>query len=251
MTSSGRSFTVWIKWAGASALALLFFTGARPAFAQDNWEIYRNAIKDAATYNRNKVLPLRLLKDEGGKVLVVTYTNYAYPDPPYPKPYHIPDGVYIWVTGEGEVQTICKQFHLSGDPLRLRLDQLLGLKPDTSYTTFVVLSVPADRVFRPSPDPNPATVLPCADPADKQCGNVFPSSVPSDHFSFFAKQSTGAYRIGQDPSENEYPWTHLGYTYDWFPYAATKYGASEYVIKPGTEATIVSKSTMNQYCNAP
>jgi hypothetical protein len=40
-------------------------------------------------------------------VLVVTYTNYSYPDGPYPKTYHIPDGVYIWVSAQGEVQGIC------------------------------------------------------------------------------------------------------------------------------------------------
>jgi hypothetical protein len=251
MTSSAMSLRVWVKWAVLSALAFFFLTVARPAFGQDNWEIYRNAIKDAATYNRNKVVPLHLLKEEGGKVLVVTYTNYPYPDPPYPKTYQIPSTVYIWVTGEGEVQGTCRQFHLSGDSLRLRLDQLLGLKPDTSYATFVVLSVAGDRIFRPAPDPNPWTVLPCADPPDNQCGNVFPSNVPSDYFSFFAKQSTSAYRVGQQPADNGYPWTHLGYTYDWLPYGATKYGASEYVIKPGTEVTIIGKSTMDEYCKAP
>ena len=246
-----KGLRFWLKWVCLSGAALVFLAGARPAFGQDNWDVYRKAINDASVYNRNKVLPLRLLSPQNGQVLVVTFTNYAYPDGPYPKPYHIPDGVYIWVTGDGEVGGICKQFHLSGEALKIRLNQLLGLKPDTAYTTFVVLSVPADRVFRPTPDPNPAQVMPCSDPTSSQCGNVFPSGVPSDYFSFFANQSISSYRIGQLPAENGYPWTHLGYTYDWAPYKATKYGASEYVIKPGTDASIVNKVKMDDYCNAP
>jgi hypothetical protein len=58
MTKPAKNFRVWIKWTCLSGLALLFLTGARPALGQDNWDVYRNATKDAATYNRNKVLPL-------------------------------------------------------------------------------------------------------------------------------------------------------------------------------------------------
>jgi hypothetical protein len=250
MTNPARSLGIWVTRIFVSGLTL-FLIGALPAFGQDNWDVYRSSIKDAATYNRNKVLPLHPLKPEDGRVRVVTYTSFAYPDGPYPKTYHIPDGVFVWVTVEGEVRDACKQFHLSGDPLRLRLDQLLGLKPDTSYTNFIVLSVPADRIFRPAPDPNPGSVLPCSDPLDKQCGNAFPSGVASEHVVWFAKQSANSYRVGQDPAENGFPWTHLGYTYDWAPYSAIKYGASEYVIKAGTDVRILSKTAMDQYCNAP
>jgi len=236
-----------LKWLFLSALTLVFLVGARPALGQDNWEVYRRAIIDASVYNRNRVLPLRLLNPQAGQVRVVTFTNYNYPDPG--QKYRVPAGRYIWVTGDGEVAGACAAFHLQGAALTLRLNQLLGLKPDTQYTTFVVMSVPVDRVLRPAPDPNPATPFPCADPANNQCGNAFPDGVPPEYFSFFSKQSISAYQVGQTPAENGYPWTHLGYTYDWAPYAATKYGASEYVIKPDTEATIISKTATNDYCN--
>src|SRR3954471_19105412 len=57
---------------------LLLLLNVPSGFGQDNWDLYRQAIKDAAVYNRNKVLPLRLLRPEDGKVMVVTFSSYAY-----------------------------------------------------------------------------------------------------------------------------------------------------------------------------
>jgi len=37
---------------------------------------------------------------------------------------------------------------------------------------------------------------------------------------------------------NGYPWTHLGYTYNWAP-GGDRYGASEYVIRGNAKAVIV------------
>jgi hypothetical protein len=49
---------------------------------------------------------------------------------------------------------------------------------------------------------------------------------------------------------NGYPWTHLGYTYNWTP-GADRYGASEYVIRGGATATIVDNVPSLKYCAAP
>jgi hypothetical protein len=233
-----------------STVVLLFLTGAQGAEGQDNWDAYRNAIKDAATYNHNKVLRLHPLQPDGGRVRVVTYTNYPYPDGPYPKQYHIPERVYVWVTADGEVQNVCRQFHLTGGELTLRLNQLLGLRPDTNYTHFLVLSVPAGRIFRPTPDPSTTQAFPCADPKDDECGNAFPSSAPASHIVWMSKQSLKAYQIGQAHSEDGFPWTHLGFTYDWAPYVSNKYGASEYVIMEDTEVSILEKTGMDPYCSS-
>jgi hypothetical protein len=212
--------------------------------AQDNWELYRNAIQDASVYSHNKVISLRLLRPESGRVQVVTFSSYAYNIGPY----HVPAGRYIWVTGEGEVQAICKQWQLQGDSLRLRLSQLLGLPPNSTNTHMVTFSVPQDRIFRPAPDPNPATVYPCAPTDMAQCGNALPQNAAPEHMRWYIGQTLGAYRVGQSDGENGYPWTHLGYTYNWTPYAPSKYGASEYVIKPDTDITVISRTPIDEYC---
>lgn len=227
-----------------SLLLLLSVFSGRLVRAQDNWEFYRQATSDAAVYNRNKVMPLHLLRPDAGKVLVVTFSSYAYPLGPY----HVAAGRYIWVTPDGEVQAACRQWGLQGAQLTLRASQLLGLPPNTTYTQMVVFSVPENRIFRPAPDPNPTTLYPCA-PADMaQCGNILPANVSPEHLRWYIGQSLSAYKIGQADSENGYPWTHLGYTYNWTPYAASKYGASEYVITPDTDVTVVSRTPLDQYC---
>jgi hypothetical protein len=223
---------------------LLLLVNVPSGFGQDNWDLYRQAIKDAAVYNRNKVLPLRLLQPEAGQVKVVTFTSYAYKVGPY----HVPAGRFIWVTPDGEVQASCRQFNLQGAALTLRLAQLIGLPPNTQNTQLVVFSVPVERIFRPTPDPNPMTIYPCAPTEMSQCGNVLPAHVPAEHTVFFVNQTLSAYKIGQTEQENGYPWTHLGYTYNWTPYAASKYGASEYVIKPDSDVTVVSVTPSDQYC---
>jgi hypothetical protein len=223
---------------------LLLLLNVPSGFGQDNWELYRKAIQDAAVYNRNKVLPLRLLRPEAGRVQAVTFTSYAYTVGPY----HVAANRFIWVTPDGEVQDICRQFNLQGAQLTLRLAQLIGLPPNTQNTHLVVFSIPEDRIFRPTPDPNPTTIYPCAATEMSQCGNLFPANAPAEHKTFFINQALSAYKIGQTDQENGYPWTHLGYTYNWTPYAASKYGASEYVIKPDTDVTVVSITPSDQYC---
>ena len=223
---------------------LLLLLNVPSGFGQDNWDLYRHAIEDAAVYNRNKVLPLRLLRPEAGKVRVVTFTSYAYTVGPY----HVPAGRFIWVTPDGEVAASCRQFNVQGAQLTLRLAQLIGLPPNTKNTHLVVFSVPVERIFRPAPDPNPMTIYPCAATEMSQCGNVFPANAPAEHKTFFINQALASYKIGQTDQENGYPWTHLGYTYNWTPYAASKYGASEYVITPDTDVTVVSRTPSDQYC---
>jgi hypothetical protein len=232
------------SWSALFATGLLLLVIVPRVSGQDNWDFYRQAIKDAAVYNPNKVMPLRPLQAEGGNVRVVTFTNYTYQTGAY----QVPAGVYIWVTPEGEVQDICRKFNLKGEALRLRLSQLLGMPPNTTNSNMVVFSMPIKGIFRPTPDPNPTTVYPCAADAMAQCGNTFPPNPSADYVTWFIGQDLGSYKIGQADKDNGYPWTHLGYTYNWTPYAASKYGASEYVIQPNTNGTVLSQTPIDQYC---
>ncbi len=62
-----------------------------------------------------------------------------------------------------------------------------------------------------------------------------------DHAVFFANQKISSYKV------KGYPWTRLGYTYDWNP-NTTDYGASEYVIKKNSKVEIVSIISTEAYC---
>lgn len=190
---------------------------------------YHRAILDAATAEPGEVLPLRPLT--GDSASVVTWTEY---------PRSFPPGAVVetawgdtWVTVEGEVRDACRTFAREG--LQLRIQQLLGLPPGPGARSFVVLRAARADLFRPCGDPATGTAA---------CGDSIPAGVPADHYRFFARQVATAYR-----SPGGYPWTRLGYTYDWGP-GRTEYGASEYVLRRGARVRVVSSQPTEAYCSA-
>jgi hypothetical protein len=82
-------------------------------------------------------------------------------------------------------------------------------------------------------------------PIPDDCGNVFPSKVSPTHVQWIA---TSVFSLHTIP--DGYPWTHLGYTYNWAP-GADRYGASEYLIQPRASAVIVQKAGPVEYCAPP
>jgi hypothetical protein len=204
------------------------------------WNAYDRATYDSAIYIRYNVRRLYpLIADQSGDVLVVMLTRH---DGEVGKPITVGPGG-MWVTALPEVQTVCRTW--SGD-LEMRLRQLLGLPPDAIVDHFLVFRTAAANVFRPSPDDNIDTLFPCDTNADgtlpNDCGNAFPAETTAAHYQWMAVASTGLHRVPIG-----YPWTHLGYTYNWRP-GEDRYGASEYVVREGAQVTLVAKMSPRDYC---
>ena len=207
------------------------------------WNAYERAVVDSSVYQRWNVRPLRpLTPDEHGQVLVATVTSR---DGKVGET--IAAGSHgMWVTSAPEVQTICRGFR--GD-VAMQLRQLLGLPPDADTPRVLVLQVGAGDLFRPAPDDSTNTPLPCRSlpdatiPAD--CGNAFPATTSPAHYQWMAVESFYLHAI-----PNGYPWTHLGYTYNWAP-GADRYGASEYIIRANAKALIVDNVPSIRYCAPP
>jgi hypothetical protein len=200
------------------------------------WNGYARAVYDSTIYVRYNVRPLRpLVADKDGivRVVMLTWRDGKPGDTLTAGP------LGLWVTGVPEVQTICRGF--KGD-IEMQLRQLLGLPPDAETDRFLVLTVKASDLFRPSPDETITTIFPCSDPSATDCGNAFPSTTTPAHYQWMA---TEVFYLHSVPGG--YPWTHLGYTYNWAP-NADRYGASEYVIRGGAKATIVENVTPEKYC---
>jgi hypothetical protein len=67
-----------------------------------------------------------------------------------------------------------------------------------------------------------------------------------------AQQLLGSYIVTPsllDRRGNGYPWTRLGYTYNWRP-GTDKYGASEYVVRKGATVNVLDVIPYQQYCAA-
>ena len=100
--------------------------------------------------------------------------------------------------------------------LNLRVEQVLGL-PDTGYNYCVELWVKPADLFRPSPDP---------EIDDTVAELTYRTGTSQDHINWLNQHIYESYY-----SISKYPFTRLGYTYDWG--GTNKYGLSEFVIKQG------------------
>ena len=144
----------------------------------------------------------------------------------------------LWVTAAPEMKT----FFLGTAPQPLRIAQLLGVPPEyaSEARSMVELWVAPKDMFRPCPDP---------EITDRECETGF----PSDPFRTFSSTDlvrategpgwnvfmnyTGWFNNRKDyiytdprnyPASSPYPWTRLGYTYDWG--SPSHIGLSEFVV---------------------
>lgn len=204
---------------------------------------YNAAINDAAVYKFSNLRPLYPLKFDPttNTVTVVTLTDYPYTIGTMT----LPKDLYLWVTQVPEVQNICRSF--TGD-LELRLKQLLGLRPGARFTNFVTMTVKEGDIFRPTANPDPTTMLPCSNPITSNCGEASPDCISDAHVKWLANQMLSSYVLSESTvARDGYPWTRLGYTYNWRP-GSDKYGASEYVIHPNSTITVTNITPYQTYC---
>ena len=117
-----------------------------------------------------------------------------------------------------------------------RLKQLLGLPPNAEYSHFVEFWVKPADLFRPCPD---------KEIIDKQCDVCFPENVDSSHIVWINKNRIDRYY--QCELFNQYPWTQLGYTYDWNPGNKTHVGLSEFVIGEDKNIVVNAIYTNEEY----
>jgi len=175
-----------------------------------------------------------------GKVLVALWTGYRGYSSHKDRGCRL--GKAVWVTPVPQVQQACRDFGLRGKPLASRLTQYLGMRPsgDEAVRSVVEVWVSPASVFRPCPDP---------DVEDRECNLGMPklSEPPSPpelaHASWFIREYNNRY------FESLYPWTRLGYTYDWGP-SADHVGASEYVIRQGAPIWVASVTDTQAYCSS-
>jgi hypothetical protein len=229
--------------------------------ADDLNALYADAIRRSAVISPEDALPLvPLVAGPDGTVTVTTWADCAGAGGPTRCGRHVPGRAIlvedVWVGDHDEFRRACRT--LSGD-LVLKLDQLIGLPPprkplppDTMEWQFVTFSaVPVLSVFRPCTDPRvdtdwcSGTTLP----------PTLPPNAPPDYYKWFTNQAMSSWQV---PSKGRgaagYPWTRLGYTYNWAPGASSRYGLSEYVISGGSRpvtVNIVSVQTAKAYCRNP
>lgn len=128
-------------------------------------------------------------------------------------------------------------FFLDGlqSPSVERVEKLLGLPSDTGKSVFAEVWVNLDNLARPSPDPEVGDCEAMLDFPRNQYLAV--SQVHKDWF------NNRWANIFNEPYP--YPWTGLGYTYDWG--SETHVGLSEYIVPVGQSVRVVNVYSNQEY----
>lgn len=223
-------------------------TLAPPANTQ---QLYAQAIGDAAVASPEKILPLLPLPASDNVIVVSWVTEARLPcSTSQPHCSYSTGADRMWVTLEGEVKQKCQRWQLSGDALRRRLEQLLGLPMDSPLpyrkVKFISIQVPRARLQRACLGVNEQNLLQPSCTLDAQ------PSTADDLKNYVQQQMAGSYIVG-NPKGPGYPFTRLGYTYDWHPKATAShhYGASEFLIMPNTPVAVIADATTDDYCKLP
>lgn len=204
-------------------LEQMYRAAIEDAMVAEDEEIYRE-LAPITEYNTD----LQWMEVSGEKyVLMVTWTKY-------PESYPVGSSVLTWwgdtwVMVIPELRGFVEKNDIQDDELTLRLEQLIGLPYNDGNEYFVEMWVRPDDLFRPSPDP---------EITDTQAQLDFPENVSREHVEWFNSLKSTTY--------DEYPWSRLGYTYDWGN-ADSDVGLSEYVIRNDSEVIVSSVSTTLDY----
>ena len=165
-----------------------------------------------------------------GRVLMVTWTKY--PDS-YPQDQTITTSWgNTWVTVAPDVRHFITMHNVPADRLTLRVAQLLGMPQDSGNGWFAEVWVKPEDLFRPCPDP---------EIDDTACLTALPDNASAEYLQWYNGNILSSYF-----SEKKYPWTRLGYTYDWGN-PVSEIGLSEYVIKKDSEVIVERTASTQDY----
>lgn len=123
----------------------------------------------------------------------------------------------IWVFIPDQFKGRMKSAHISDNDTLLRMSQMLGLDPGSTNNYIVELWVRPADLYRPAADP---------EIDDNTAGQYLPANSDADYDIWFNQQIYNSYFV----NGTLYPWTRLGYTFDWAN-PASEVGVSEYCVK--------------------
>jgi len=233
-------------------------------------ESYQAAVRDAEQPNSAHTAPSLVTVSFGQKVTVVSWTQGKKVSD-YKQNASAPKDT--WVTLVPNLKSFCQDYVKAHGPdstqLTERLEQRLGLPLHSGNDRFIELTVTPKSIsefFRPCSDPDPAkktceVARPCweANVDGSTCLPRTSALLKGDLDDPKKKQEleNRYWSLNQYyrsfASQNQYPWTFLGYTFDWARNEAAddlvRFGESEFVIPAGAPIHYVSDTDTVTYCS--
>lgn len=203
--------------------------------------LYTSAVNDAAVATNNEIYDLVTLtkndknviwNDDYSKVLLMTFHHY-------PTSYVEGSTVTInwesWNTSVGEFKNLYASDFINVENKELRLKQILGMPSSNTNTYISAMWVDPSLCYRPAR---------VSDATKNDMQITLNSSETDDFKTWFNNNYMSSYLTGW----TQYPWTGLGYTYDWGD-SAKEYGLSEFLITKGSEVEVYFTKTIDEFAS--
>lgn len=220
---------------GATIGAVSFADAAQPALASAG--LYEQAMNDAMTIETDEIHSVVTITpqsenatiNDDGDVLLITWHKY-------PESYISGEDATlsygeVWCFTDKEIASWYDSHKTNVADWELRFEQLLGLPEDKEYTHFTGMWVPMNAVKRPAYSydiTQPVTDMQFDDCADAVFVSWFNDNIIYSYF------------------DSAYPWTRLGYTYDW---SGAEYGLSEFIVEKDTTTHVAFTYTTDEFVN--
>lgn len=218
---------------GITALATTQPQEPEPSIEQ----LYQQAVEDAVWAEDDEIMPLveltpldKLVTWDETYERVLLLSWHQYPES-YPEGSEITlQWGEVWTFTDREIKTWYQQHNSGVSDWTLRLEQLIGLPPDSGYTHISAFWTKPEDVIRPAyiTDTTEQMTTQLAEGADKVYREWFEDNIIWSYF------------------DSAYPWTRLGYTYDWAD-NGQEYGLSEFLIRQGAEVEVAFTMTTEEF----
>ncbi len=242
---------------------------AKPLISARLWNAYADAISDSAVSRPGEVVADLVVTDPsdkrtqwttigGDQYMLVSRLGYRPLSDVSPGEAFTVSS-HLFVTVPEEVRRECVRSRcarMSASQLDLRLKQLIGLPPDADYGFITRIWVRPADLFRPCTQ---------VDPTIPSCPQLMTNAMHAgvDRSGFLVDQGMYSWRLPRHATTqrvscakdflNEmrgncfgFPWTRLGYTYDWRPNSDER-GVTEFIVAPGSTVIMESSGTQRSY----
>jgi hypothetical protein len=203
----------------------------------DAEQLYDDAVRDAVFAEDSEILPLVCLTEDdpmttwNGKGQVLLLTFHKYPESYIAGEEYTTEYGEVWTFTDKEIAKWYGENEAEGIDWTLRFNQVIGVPTDKEYTHFSAMWVNPDDVKRPAYESDVTKQLSKA---------AFAEEVDPDFKAWFDGNIIWSY------FDSAYPWTRLGYTYDWGS-SDKEYGLSEFLIRKDATVTVEYTKTIDEF----
>ncbi len=192
--------------------------------------LYTQAMEDSMLAEESEILPLveitpdsdQVTWDENGEKVLMIFWNDDPDSYIAGEPFYVSEYGEVWAFTDQEIETWYQKNKDDVTDWDLRFKQLIGLPEDEAYTHFTSVWVNPDDLIRPAYETDITRQVTADDLAREDVGEYQEWFDDNIQFSYY---------------DSAYPWTRMGYTYDWAD-NGTEYGLSEFMILPGSEIEV-------------